>query len=61
MWAQFKLNPKPTDPVPEKVFMLMPVFMMAFMAFFPAGLVLYWFVNNLLSIAQQYYITKRYA
>jgi YidC/Oxa1 family membrane protein insertase len=61
MWAQFKLNPKPTDPMQEKVFMLMPVFMMAFMAFFPAGLVLYWFVNNLLSIAQQYYITKRYA
>jgi len=61
MWVQFKLNPKPTDPMQEKVFMLMPVFMMAFMAFFPAGLVLYWFVNNLLSIGQQWYITKRYA
>ncbi len=61
MFVQFKLNPKPTDPVQEKVFLIMPVFMMAFMAFFPAGLVLYWFVNNLLSIGQQWYITKRYA
>ena len=61
MFVQFKLNPKPTDPMQEKVFLIMPVFMMAFMAFFPAGLVLYWFVNNLLSIGQQWYITKRYA
>lgn len=61
MFVQFKLNPKPTDPIQEKVFLIMPVFMMAFMAFFPAGLVLYWFVNNLLSIGQQWYITKRYA
>ena len=61
MFVQFKLNPKPTDPMQEKVFLIMLVFMMAFMAFFPAGLVLYWFVNNLLSIGQQWYITKHYA
>ena len=59
MFIQFKLNPTPPDPVQEKVFMMMPIFMTAFMAFFPAGLVLYWFVNNLLSIAQQWVITKR--
>ena len=61
MFIQFKLNPRPPDPMQEKVFMILPFFMTAFMAFFPAGLVLYWFVNNLLSIAQQWYITKRYA
>lgn len=61
MFVQFKLNPKPPDPMQEKIFMIMPIFMTAFMAFFPAGLVLYWFVNNLLSIAQQWYITKRFA
>ncbi len=61
MFVQFKLNPKPPDPMQEKIFMIMPIFMTAFMAFFPAGLVLYWFVNNLLSIAQQWYITKKFA
>ena len=60
MFIQFKLNPRPPDPIQEKVFMLMPIFMTAFMAFFPAGLVLYWFVNNLLSIAQQWVITRRF-
>ena len=61
MFIQFKLNPKPPDPMQEKIFMIMPVFMSVFMAFFPAGLVLYWFVNNLLSIAQQWYITRKFA
>ena len=61
MFIQFKLNPRPPDPMQEKVFMIMPIFMTAFMAFFPAGLVLYWFVNNLLSIAQQWHITKKFA
>lgn len=60
MFIQFKLNPRPPDPVQEKVFMMMPIFMTAFMAFFPAGLVLYWFMNNLLSIAQQWVITRRF-
>ena len=61
MFIQFKLNPRPPDPMQEKIFMIMPIFMTAFMAFFPAGLVLYWFVNNLLSIAQKWYITKKFA
>lgn len=61
MFIQFKLNPRPPDPMQEKIFMLMPIFMTAFMAFFPAGLVLYWFVNNLLSIGQQWYITRKFA
>ena len=60
MFVQFKLNPKPPDPMQEKIFMVMPIFMTAFMAFFPAGLVLYWFVNNLLSIAQQWVIIRRF-
>lgn len=61
MFIQFKLNPKPPDPMQEKIFMIMPVLMAGFMAVFPAGLVLYWVVNNTLSIAQQYYITRKYA
>jgi len=60
MFIQFKLNPKPPDPMQEKIFMIMPVFMTVFMATFPAGLVLYWFVNNLLSISQQWMITRQY-
>lgn len=59
MYIQFKLNPAPPDPMQAKIFAMMPIMMTAFMAFFPAGLVLYWLVNNLLSIAQQYVITKR--
>ncbi len=59
MYIQFKLNPAPPDPMQAKIFAMMPIMMTAFMAFFPAGLVLYWFVNNLLSIAQQYVITRR--
>ena len=60
MFVQFKLNPKPPDPMQEKIFMIMPILMSAFMAFFPAGLVLYWLANNLLSIAQQWYITRKF-
>ncbi len=59
MYIQFKLNPTPPDPMQAKVFAMMPIMMTAFMAFFPAGLVLYWLMNNILSIAQQYVITKR--
>ena len=59
MYIQFKLNPAPPDPVQAKVFAMMPIMMSIFMAFFPAGLVLYWLVNNILSIIQQYVITKR--
>lgn len=59
MYIQFKLNPTPPDPMQAKIFAMMPIMMTAFMAFFPAGLVLYWLMNNILSIAQQYVITKR--
>lgn len=53
MIVQTKLNPKPADPVQAKVMMIMPIAFSVFFFFFPAGLVLYWFVNNVLSIAQQ--------
>jgi YidC/Oxa1 family membrane protein insertase len=58
MYGQFKLNPAPPDPVQAKVFAFMPVVMTAMMAFFPAGLVLYWITNTVLSIAQQWRINK---
>ena len=58
MFGQFKLNPAPPDPVQAKIFMIMPLMMTGMMAFFPAGLVLYWFSNTLLSIAQQWRINK---
>ncbi|MHB8474304.1 MAG: membrane protein insertase YidC [Sulfuricaulis sp.] len=58
MFAQQKLNPQPVDPVQQKVFMVMPIVFTAMFLFFPAGLVLYWTVNNLLSIAQQWRITR---
>jgi YidC/Oxa1 family membrane protein insertase len=59
MWAQFKLSPTPPDPMQARVMMIMQgVFAIMFL-FFPAGLNLYYFVNNLLSILQQWYITKQ--
>lgn len=58
MFIQQRLNPAPVDPIQAKVFMFMPLIFTVFFAFFPAGLVLYWVVNNTLSIAQQYYITR---
>ena len=59
MFVQYKLNPTPPDPIQAKVFMIMPIFMSATFAFFPAGLVLYWVTNTLLSIAQQWNINRR--
>jgi YidC/Oxa1 family membrane protein insertase len=59
MFIQQKLNPPPPDPMQAKVMQWMPVMFTFFFLFFPAGLVLYWVVNNTLSIAQQYIITKR--
>lgn len=59
MWVQQKLNPAPTDPVQAKMFMFLPVIMTLFFLAFPAGLVLYWLVNNCLSVLQQWYIMKR--
>ena len=58
MIIQTKLNPKPTDPMQAKIMTWMPVVFSVFFFFFPAGLVLYWLVNNVLSIAQQWYINK---
>ena len=59
MLIQQKLNPAPADPVQAKVMMLMPVVFTVLFLNFPAGLVLYWLVNNVLSIIQQWFITKR--
>jgi len=61
MLVQHKLNPAPIDPVQQKVMMLLPIVFTVFFAFFPAGLVLYWITNNVLSISQQWVITKRIA
>ena len=58
MIIQTKLNPKPTDPIQAKVMTWMPVIFSVFFFFFPAGLVLYWVVNNIISIWQQWYVNK---
>lgn len=58
MFIQQKLNPAPMDPVQAKVMSVLPVVFTVFFAFFPSGLVLYWVVNNTLSIAQQWMITR---
>jgi YidC/Oxa1 family membrane protein insertase len=58
MVVQTKLNPKPTDPVQAQVMQIMPLIFSVFFFFFPAGLVLYWLVNNILSIAQQWRINQ---
>lgn len=58
MLIQTKLNPAPPDPVQAKVMLLMPIVFTGMFLFFPAGLVLYWVVNNTLSIAQQWQITR---
>jgi len=59
MFVQQRLNPAPMDPVQAKVMMMLPFIFTVFFAFFPSGLVLYWVVNNLLSISQQWYITRK--
>ncbi|OWW22251.1 membrane protein insertase YidC [Noviherbaspirillum denitrificans] len=59
MFVQTKLNPTPPDPIQAKVMMFMPIAFSVMFFFFPAGLVLYWVVNNILSIAQQWVITKK--
>jgi YidC/Oxa1 family membrane protein insertase len=58
MFIQTKLNPAPPDPMQAKVMLFMPILFTGMFLFFPAGLVLYWTVNNLLSIAQQWQITR---
>ena len=59
MFLQHHLNPAPVDPIQKKVMMALPFVFTIFFAFFPAGLVLYWVVNNILSISQQWVITKK--
>jgi len=59
MFVQQRLNPTPPDPIQAKVMMFMPVFFTFLFLQFPSGLVLYWVVNNLLSILQQWYITRK--
>ncbi|MEQ8492831.1 MAG: membrane protein insertase YidC, partial [Gammaproteobacteria bacterium] len=58
MFVQQKLNPAPLDPMQAKVMQILPFVFTVFFAFFPSGLVLYWLVNNILSIAQQWHITR---
>jgi YidC/Oxa1 family membrane protein insertase len=59
MFIQTKLNPTPPDPVQAKLMMIMPIVFSVMFFFFPSGLVLYWLVNNMYSIAQQWVITRR--
>ncbi len=59
MWVQQKLNPAPTDAMQAKIFMFFPLFLTVILAPFPAGLVIYWTVNNILTMAQQIFIMKR--
>lgn len=60
MIIQTKLNPTPPDPIQAKIMMIMPVAFSVFFFFFPAGLVLYWLVNNVISIGQQWVITRNF-
>ena len=59
MWIQQKLNPAPTDPMQAKIFMFFPLFLTVILAPFPSGLVIYWTINNILTMAQQVVIMKR--
>jgi YidC/Oxa1 family membrane protein insertase len=59
MFIQMQLNPAPPDPMQAKIMKIMPVMMTVFFLWFPSGLVLYWLVNNILSISQQWVITRQ--
>ena len=59
MWVQQKLNPAPADPIQAKIFAFFPIFLTIILASFPSGLVVYWTVNNILTIAQQWVIMKK--
>jgi len=59
MWVQQKLNPAPTDPIQAKIFAFFPIMLTIILASFPSGLVVYWTVNNILTIAQQWVIMKK--
>jgi YidC/Oxa1 family membrane protein insertase len=59
MYLQQLLNPPQVDPMQQKIFQFMPIIFTVMFLFFPSGLVLYWVVNNILSMAQQWYINKK--
>jgi len=59
MWIQQKLNPKPPDPIQQKIFAFFPIFLCVILAPFPAGLVIYWTFNNIFTMIQQYYIQSK--
>ncbi|MFT7526250.1 MAG: YidC/Oxa1 family membrane protein insertase [Arenicella sp.] len=61
MWAQQQLNPAPMDDIQKKVMTIMPIALTFLFLTFPQGLVLYWVVNNVLSMAQQWFINKKHA
>jgi YidC/Oxa1 family membrane protein insertase len=61
MFVQTKLNPQPTDPMQARIMLMMPIVFSIFFLFFPSGLVLYWVVQNLLSILQQWHINRTLA
>jgi YidC/Oxa1 family membrane protein insertase len=60
MWLQTAMNPPAPDPIQRQIFQLMPILFTFIMAVFPAGLLIYWAWNNILSIAQQYFIMHRF-
>ena len=59
MYVQQKLNPAPPDPIQAKIFAFFPLFLTVLLASFPSGLVIYWSINNVLTMAQQYVIIKK--
>jgi YidC/Oxa1 family membrane protein insertase len=59
MYAQQRINPQPTDPMQARIFMFLPLLFTFILAPFPAGLVIYWTVNNILSVGQQWFIMRR--
>ena len=59
MWVQQKLNPKPPDPIQQKIFAFFPIFLTVILAPFPSGLVIYWTFNNLLTLCQQWFIQRK--
>ena len=60
MWVQMQLNPQQPDPIQQQIFNWMPVMFTFMLASFPVGLVIYWAWNNILSLMQQYYISKKH-
>jgi YidC/Oxa1 family membrane protein insertase len=59
MFVQQKLNPAPPDPIQAKVMSILPIMFTVFFAFFPAGLVIYWLTNSVLSVLQQWNINRK--